>query len=65
MFKAEMEKSDFEDCSETVCSIADENGKIITLEISFDAAEKFAHSLNELSVERCHVVDIAEDIFHS
>lgn len=63
MYKAEMEQSETEDSSAAVCSIADENGIIFKFSSDFHAAEKLALLLNKLSVERCHVTEIAEDFF--
>lgn len=65
MYKAETEQIETEDSVKTVCGIADESGMIITFTSDFEAAERFALLLNELSVERCHVAEIAEDMFYS
>lgn len=65
MYKAEKEQIEIEDSAKTVCGIADENGMIITFTSDFETAENFAALLNELSVERCHVAEIAEDMFYS
>ncbi|MBQ4604463.1 MAG: hypothetical protein IJB16_07655 [Clostridia bacterium] len=65
MYRAEKEQAEFEDCIKTVCGIADENGMIITFTSDFETAEEFARLLNKLSVEICHVTEIAEDMFYS
>lgn len=65
MYRAEKEQAEIEDCIKTVYGIADESGMIITFTSDFQTAERFALLLNELSVERCHVAEIAEDMFYS
>lgn len=65
MYRAEKEQTEIEECSATVCGIADENGMIISFTSDFEIAEEFARLLNELSVESCHVAEIAEDMFYT
>ena len=62
MYKAKMEKSEIKE-SVVIYSIADESGIIIRFISDYDSAEGFANLLNELQVERCHVAEIAEDVF--
>ena len=65
MYKAEKLKSEIEDSSIDICGISDENGIIYTFASDFENVENFVRILNENSVERCHVADIAEDVFYS
>lgn len=65
MYKAEKLKSEIENDSTNTCCISDENGIIYTFASDFAAVEDFARILNENSVERCHVAEIAEDMFYS
>ena len=62
MYKVKMEKSENEE-GIVICSIADEKGVIFRFVSDPDSAERFAGLLNELSVERCHVAEITEDVF--
>ena len=64
MYKAEKEQTEIEDSPVTVCGISDEKGLIIDLTTDFNAAEDFVRLLNDNSVERCHVTEIAEDLFY-
>lgn len=65
MYKAEKLKSEIETDSMNICGISDENGIIYTFASDLEAVENFVRILNENSVERCHVAEIAEDIFYS
>ena len=65
MYKAEKLKSENEIGSVNTCGVSDENGIIYTLASDFGAVENFVRILNENSVERCHVAEIAEDMFYS
>ena len=62
MYIVKKEKSETEE-GVVICGIADESGIIIRFISDSDSAESFAKFLNDLSVERCHVAEIAEDIF--
>ncbi len=65
MYRVEKEQSEIEDSEIILCGIADENGMIMTLTSDFETAENFVKLLNELSVESCHVTEMAEDMFYS
>ena len=65
MYKAEKLKSEIENGSMNTCGVSDENGMIYTFASDFGTVEKFVRILNENSVERCHVAEIAEDMFYS
>lgn len=65
MYKAKKLKSEIKDSCIDVCGVSDESGIIYTFTSDFEAVENFVRILNENSVERCHVADIAEDMFYS
>ncbi|MBQ2847488.1 MAG: hypothetical protein IJE74_04460 [Clostridia bacterium] len=64
MYRAEKEQTEIEDSPVTVCGVSDEKGLIIDFTTDYKVAEDFARLLNNNSVERCHVTEIAEDLFY-
>ena len=61
MYHTEKERSN----GDFLYGIADENGLIISFTPDFNAAENLVTLLNGLEVERCHVIEIVEDLFYS
>lgn len=64
MYRVKKEQQEIEGNAITLCGITDETGMIMTLTSDFETAENFVKLLNEFSVERCHVTEIAEDMFY-
>ncbi len=65
MYRAEQKQISVEGCFVKVWGISDENGFILDFTTDNEKAEKLAAILNENSVERQHVTEIAEDLFYS
>ncbi|MBQ2973874.1 MAG: hypothetical protein IJE19_05915 [Clostridia bacterium] len=65
MYRAEQKQISAEDDSVTVWGISDEKGFILDFTTDYGQAENLAALLNENSVERQHVAEIAEDLFYS
>lgn len=65
MYRAEQKQISVEGESVMIWGISDENGFILDFTTDYGEAEKLVAILNENSVERQHVAEIAEDLFYS
>ena len=65
MYTVEKVKIKAESSEKELYAVADESGIICDFTSNFSVAEKLVRALNKNNVERCHVMDVIEDIFYS